>query len=209
MKWVIGLDEVGRGALAGPVTIAAVALATDTRGQALHTPFRTLKDSKKLTPAARERWAQALRTHPHVRFAVARVYPRGIERLNISAAANRAALHALQSLLKNDEKLPAGIPIYLDGGLFLGNKIKQKRAFPTAQTIIKGDEKIPAVAAASIIAKVARDRFMARLARRHPAYGFEIHKGYGTAGHRRAIRIVGPCDAHRLTFLGKASTMNR
>ena len=78
-----------------------------------------------------------------------------------------------------------------------------------AKTVIKGDEKFPAVAAASIIAKVSRDRFMTRLARRYPAYGFEVHKGYGTAVHRRAIKKYGPCDAHRLTFLGKRPIIDR
>jgi ribonuclease HII len=208
MRWIVGIDEVGRGALAGPVTVAAVALAVDRHGRILAPSFRTLKDSKKLTAAQRERLAKGLRRHPRVRFSVARVYPRGIERMNISAAANRAARKAFERL-RAGSRFPKGTVIYLDGGLFLGDKTTQKRNFRTAKTVIKGDERFPAVAAASIIAKVARDRFMAQLATKFPAYGFELHKGYGTAAHRRAIEAVGPCAMHRLTFLGNRSTINR
>jgi ribonuclease HII len=205
MKWVIGIDEVGRGALAGPVVVAAAALAVDARGRVVHAPFRGLKDSKKLSASAREFWARELKNSPDVRFAIARVYPRGIERLNISGAANRAAASAYAQLLKK-YKIPAKTPVFLDGGLYLGSKARQKK---TAQTVIKGDEKIPAVAAASIIAKVARDAFMTRLAAKHPQYGFAIHKGYGTLAHRRAIQKNGPCAAHRLTFLTKRLKMNK
>ena len=202
--WVIGIDEVGRGALAGPVTVAAAILPANS--------FHSLKDSKKLSAAQREFFAKELAGRTGVRSAVARVYPRGIERLNISAAANLAAARSLSRLLK-DHKLPAGTSIYLDGGLYLGSKVRQQDAVKNghmrAKTVIKADEKFPAVAAASIIAKVSRDRFMTRLARRYPAYGFEVHKGYGTAVHRRAIKKFGPCDAHRLTFLGKRPIIDR
>ena len=212
MKWVVGIDEVGRGALAGPVTVAAAMLAIDARGRVAHVPFRRLKDSKKLSAAQREFWLTQLVASPSVRFAIARVYPRGIERLNISAAANRAALSAFSQLLKK-YKLPLTTSVYLDGGLFLGSKDRQQKAVAmkvaNAKTIIKGDEKIAAVAAASIIAKVSRDAFMTRLARRYPEYGFELHKGYGTVIHLRAIQKNGSCPAHRLTFLTKRPKMNR
>jgi ribonuclease HII len=213
-QWVVGIDEVGRGALAGPVTVAAVMLATDVRGRVKNAPFRRLKDSKKLSAPRREFWAGELRRHPHARFAVARVYPRGIERSNISAAANRAALRAYSQLLKK-YKLPAGTQVYLDGGLFLGSRARQQKfaavrgaAKINASTVIKGDEKFPAVAAASIIAKVSRDAYMRRLAKKYPRYGFDVHKGYGTAAHLRALQKNGPCAAHRLTFLGKSPKMN-
>ena len=104
-----------------------------------------------------------------------------------------------------------GTEIYLDGGLFLGSRAAQEGSVKSvrAKTVIKADENIPAVAAASIIAKVSRDAFMRRLAGRYPAYGFEIHKGYGTAAHLRAIKKNGPCDAHRLTFLTKRPKIGR
>ena len=212
MRWVIGVDEVGRGALAGPVTVAAAAFAVDVYGSALYAPFRTLKDSKKLSAQQREFWAKELANSATVRFAIARVYPRGIERLNISAAANRAAQTAFLRLLKR-YNMPASTAIFLDGGLYLGSKIRQEKdvaeANIKAKTVIKGDEKIPAVAAASIIAKVSRDGFMRRLAKRYPEYGFEVHKGYGTAAHLRAIKKNGPCAAHRLTFLVKHPKMRK
>jgi ribonuclease HII len=210
--WMIGIDEVGRGALAGPVTVAAAMLAVDARGRIIHAPFRSLKDSKKLSAAQREFWAKELTGNAGVRFALARVYPRGIEMTNISAAANLAASRAFSRLLK-DHKISTGVPVYLDGGLFLRSKIWQQNAVAAkavnARTVVKADERFPAVAAASIIAKVSRDRFMVRLAKQYPQYGFEIHKGYGTAFHLRAIAKNGRCGAHRLTFGAKRPTINR
>jgi ribonuclease HII len=205
MKWIVGIDEVGRGALAGPVAVAAAMLAVDARGRAAYAPFRSLKDSKKLSVAQREFWAKELRSNVGVRFAVARVYSRGIERTNISAAANRAAQSAFSRLLKK-YKFPSQTPVFLDGGLYLGSKARQGKA---AKTVIKADEKIPAVAAASIIAKVSRDAYMRRLAKKYPHYGFDVHKGYGTAVHLRAIKKHGSCDVHRLTFLGKRPKINK
>jgi ribonuclease HII len=165
--------------------------------------------------AQREFWVKELAASADVRFAIARVYPRGIERLNISGAANRAALSAFSRLLKK-HKLSPRTAVYLDGGLFLGSRSRQQKAAAggatkriNAKTVIKGDETIAAVAAASIVAKVSRDAFMTRLSKQYPAYGFEIHKGYGTAAHFRAIKKNGPCDAHRLTFLAKRHKMNK
>ncbi len=212
MKWIVGIDEVGRGALAGPVTVAAAILALDAHGRIAHAPFRSLKDSKKLSAAQREFWGKELRSNIGARFAVARVYPREIERTNISAAANRAAQNAFSRLLKKYKFSPQ-TPVFLDGGLYLGSKNRQQELaagkIVSAKTVVKADEKISAVAAASIIAKVSRDGYMRRLAKKYPHYGFEIHKGYGTAGHLRAIKKNGSCDVHRLTFLGKRLKINK
>ncbi len=215
--YVIGIDEVGRGALAGPVVVVA-ALVPARRGTWLSArtvrEFGKLKDSKKLTPHQREAWTSYFKSSGSgdraggVRFAVARVYPRGIERLNISRAANRAAARTLAVLARKYGIDPAKTPVFLDGGLFLGNRGLQASAFPRAKTVVKGDEKIPAIAAASVIAKVTRDRFMVKLARRYPVYAFEIHKGYGTAAHRDALKKEGPCKAHRLTFLAGKPMMD-
>lgn len=117
--------------------------------------------------------------------------------MNISRAANVAALAAYKKLMRDHGPGIAHTKIFLDGGLFLGNGEQPKNA----KTIIKGDEKIPAVAIASIIAKVTRDRFMVRLAKKYPAYGFEAHKGYGTKAHYKALNEYGSCSAHRRTFL--------
>jgi len=195
MKWIIGIDEVGRGALAGPVVVAAALIPFSRARLGGRTPG-PLKDSKKLSAKSREAWVEYFKRHPDVTFALARVYPRGIEKLNISKAANLAALRAFIKLSKMTH-VPAGTPVILDGGLFLGNGKARK----PAKTMVKADETVPAVAVASIVAKVSRDRFMCRLARSYPAYGFEGHKGYGTKIHREAIQKTGPCEAHRLTFL--------
>jgi ribonuclease HII len=195
-RWIVGIDEVGRGALAGPVVVAAALIPASLSFRPCH--IGTLKDSKKLSPAQRETWVRHIKEHGEVRITLARVYPRQIEQKNISRAANIAAQRAFERLTRTHAPARgATIKIFLDGGLFLGTGDQPKNA----KTLIKGDEKINAVKIASIAAKVHRDRFMRKLARKHPAYGFEIHKGYGTAAHRKALRKSGPCDAHRLTFI--------
>lgn len=201
-RWIVGIDEVGRGALAGPVVVAAAALPAGfvPRSRALG----KLKDSKKLSVARREAWAAYFSDHPQIEFAVARVYPRQIEKRNISKAANIAAERAF-------ERLAVQGLVFLDGGLFLGNgggRSSDRAARPrSTKTVIKGDEKISAIKAASIVAKVYRDRLMCRLAKKYPKYGFEIHKGYGTGAHLWALKKHGPCPAHRLTFSGKSAIM--
>jgi len=216
MRYIVGLDEVGRGALAGPVVVAAVAMprgvAHGAAGGA-HGGAKSLgklRDSKKLSAARREAWAGYFATHQKIDFAVARVYPRTIERRNISGAANLAAHRAFARLTKNLRgRRRAGAQtdcaIFLDGGLFINNRGFQQAL--GARTIIKADEKITAVKAASIVAKVHRDALMRRLGRRYPAYGFEVHKGYGTKAHLRAIERCGPAPVHRLTFLKQKYTM--
>lgn len=205
MRWIVGIDEVGRGALAGPVVVAAAMIPVDAKGRAVHAPFRVLKDSKKLSARQRKEWLIYFKKDLAIKFATARVYPRGIEKFNISTAANKAALSAFDQLLTSN-KLPNNTPIFLDGGLFLGSKLAQ-RSLKNAKTMPKADETVPAVAVASIVAKVERDRFMVKLAQKHPQYGFEVHKGYGTRFHLKAIKKNGPCEAHRLTFLRKKPTI--
>lgn len=204
MRWVIGIDEVGRGALAGPVVVAAAALPKGfaPRSHALG----KLKDSKKLSAKQREAWFAYFHDRLEIGFALARVYPRQIEKRNISKAANIAAERAFARLAGKRGAWALKRPntgVFLDGGLFLGNGNQPK----SVKTIIKGDEKINAIKVASIVAKVHRDRLMRRLAKKYPKYSFEIHKGYGTKVHRRAIKKYGPSPAHRLTFLGKSAIM--
>ncbi len=206
--FIVGIDEVGRGALAGPVVVAAAAVSASLKlkvsaggGSASggeSWKLRTLKDSKKLSAKQRERWFEYFKSCPEISYKVAFVYPRQIEKRNISGAANLAALRAYKRLAAPSEKGRSRIKVFLDGGLFLGARATQPSH---AKTIIKADEKISAVAVASIIAKVIRDRAMVRLGKRYPAYGFEIHKGYGTLMHRRAIKKHGPSPVHRKTFL--------
>lgn len=198
MKFIIGIDEVGRGALAGPVVVGAAMIPSEGR---ISFPriFGKLKDSKKLSARQRSAWAGYLRRRRDILFVTARVYPRGIERMNISKAANHAALRAFERLLRNHHRVWDDIRrIFLDGGLYLGNGVQPEKA----RTIIRGDEKITAVKIASIVAKVSRDGSMTRLAKVYREYGFDIHKGYGTASHFRAIRKYGPSPVHRKSFLG-------
>lgn len=208
----IGVDEVGRGALAGPVVVVAAAITKQSLQRT--SALGTLKDSKKLSVKQREAWCAYFLSHPKIKFAIARVYPREIERRNISQAANLAAFRAYTRLLKKIKEGNVNLHfrqnktgVFLDGGLFLKNKKWQKANVPGAKTIIKADETIPAVSVASIIAKVHRDKFMRKLAKQYSAYGFEIHKGYGTAAHRAALAKHGPCEIHRLTFLKKQTRM--
>ncbi|HUX35891.1 MAG TPA: ribonuclease HII [Candidatus Paceibacterota bacterium] len=193
-KYIIGIDEVGRGALAGPVVVAAVCLPANLRIS--QKKLGTLKDSKKLSPKMRKLWTEYFKSVKKISYKVAGVHPRAIERINISQAANRAASRASDRLIDSLGLPPDNFKIFLDGGLFIKNGEEYG-----AKTVIKGDEKITAVKAASIIAKVRRDKYMEKLSRKHPAYGFEVHKGYGTRAHMNAIRKYGPSEVHRLTFL--------
>ena len=184
-----GLDEAGRGCLAGPVAAAAVILP-----EAYELPGLT--DSKKLSPAKRERLAPQIKRQA-VAWAVGFAWPTEIDRINILraslAAMARAVRHlgVLPTLLRIDgnQRIPT---TFLDG----------LAVSPRQETVVGGDLSVPAISAASIVAKTARDRLMTILARRYPGYGFEAHKGYGVAAHLAALRRLGPCPLHRLTFRG-------
>lgn len=216
MKYIIGIDEVGRGSIAGPVTVAALAATANSKFQIPNSKLR-LRDSKKLSPKQREKWFAHIKNHPEILYAVSHVQPSVVDRINISQAANRAASKALGKLLKNKElRIKKKARIYLDGGLYLEENHKARISQSTnksqsanftkhkqikAKTIIRGDEKIKAVMLASIVAKVTRDRLMVRLHKKYPKYGFLKHKGYGTKAHVAAIRRLGPSPRHRITFI--------
>ncbi len=176
---VAGVDEAGRGPLAGPVTAAAVML-DPTR------PIAGLADSKRLTAARREALETEIQTRA-LAWAVAAASPEEIDTLNILQASLLAMRRAVVALGR--------VP---DLALVDGNRC------PTldcpVQAIVGGDGKVAAIAAASILAKVARDREMVRLDALYPGYGLAIHKGYPTAGHLAALRALGPCAIHRQSF---------
>ncbi len=184
-KFLIGIDEVGRGPLAGPVVVAGVKLKVKNEKLKI---FFGIKDSKKLSVKQRRGWFVKITSHPKIDWAVARVWPKTIDRINIARAANLGARRVYAKLA--GDKLPFAL---LDGSLHLSRVTPHK-------TIIKGDEKVPAISAASIIAKVKRDRIMLRLHKKYPQYGFNVHKGYGTMFHRKMIKKFGRSAIHRNSF---------
>jgi len=180
-KFVAGIDEAGRGPLAGPVVAAAVALS-----EGFELPGLT--DSKKLTEKQRNRFYPQIRQRATaVGVGVASVAE--IDRINILQATLLAMERAILHLPKTPDHL------LIDGITPLPLKISQ-------QTLIKGDSRSLSIAAASVIAKVVRDRIMQSFDRQLPEYGFAKHKGYGTQAHRQAITEFGPCYLHRKTFSG-------
>lgn len=181
--YIVGIDEAGRGPLAGPITFGFVMCPKHLHSKI----FKNIRDSKKLSPARREEWFNFLKTHPKLAFGTASVGAKMIDQKGLS--------YANQLCIRRLTKKFGAIPslVLLDGGLKAPAELRQK-------TIIKGDEKIPVIAAASIIAKVTRDRKMIRLAKKFPEYGFEIHKGYGTKMHLARLAKHGPSAIHRKTF---------
>ncbi|MEK7555341.1 MAG: ribonuclease HII [Patescibacteria group bacterium] len=205
--YIIGIDEVGRGPLAGPVVVAALAAPNNLKfkiknfppkaGQPLAEKFKTkLRDSKKLSPKQREIWFKWIKENLH--YSIASVYPSVIDRINISNAANLAANRAFKKIIANYKI--ANCKIFLDGGLYLSKSLNSKSYILNSRTIIKGDEKIPAIALASIVAKVVRDKKMAEYHKKYPRYGFAQHKGYGTKKHIKAIKKHGISLIHRKSF---------
>lgn len=176
---IAGVDEVGRGSLAGPVVAAAVVLD----GRCL---VPGVDDSKCLTPPERERAAAAIRSHA-VAFAVAAISPEVIDRINILEATRLAMGEALSRLR------PAPDCAVVDAVRLSGFR------FPCIP-LVRGDCFSYAVACASIVAKVERDRMMVELDRKYPQYGFAAHKGYGVAEHLEALSAYGPSPIHRLTY---------
>ena len=185
----IGIDEVGRGPLAGPVTIGAVAVI-DLPGQRgrLAGVLKGIKDSKKLNAKKREEWNKVLRKNFECHYVS--VNNKAIDKIGIQ----KAILLSVKKVLKKFPEMPD--IVLLDGLLKAPKHYNQK-------TIIKGDEKIPVISAASVIAKVARDRKMANLSGKLAKYGFEKHKGYGTKEHYKMIKKYGISKIHRKSYLKK------
>ncbi len=187
LGFVAGVDEAGCGPLAGPVVAAAVVFPCSWLQSGLWGRLRGLNDSKQLTEEQREHYFELLTTHPEIRFGVARVEPEIIDQINILQAAHRAMNLALEQLQ------PAPQHVLVDG-----RPVKTLR-FPHTP-LIKGDCRSYSIAAASVLAKVTRDRLMVEHDRLYPAYGFAEHKGYGTPEHLAAIAAHGPCPIHRRSF---------
>lgn len=181
-KYVVGLDEAGRGPLAGPVTAAAVLVR---QFSITNFQFSKINDSKKLSERQREFFYEVLTNHPQIEWGIGVVSEKIIDKINILEATKLAMKKAAKNL--NADFL------LLDGNFKINSKISQR-------AIIKGDSKVFSIAAASIIAKVTRDRLMQKMHKKYPQYNFAKHKGYGTAAHVASLKSFGPCEIHRKTF---------
>jgi ribonuclease HII len=181
MSLVAGIDEAGRGCLAGPVVAAAVILPPE-----FDVPGVT--DSKKIPPEKRRVLETAIKEQA-LSWAVAGIDAATIDRINILQAAMKAMAEAVDRLNPRPDML------LIDGNHSIPHCLPQK-------SLVRGDSRSLSIAAASIIAKEHRDRIMAEYGKKWPGYGFDRHKGYGTALHKRAISHLGPCPIHRKTFRG-------
>ncbi|MDD4988890.1 MAG: ribonuclease HII [Candidatus Pacebacteria bacterium] len=193
IKYQIGIDEVGRGPLAGPLTLCAVMIQKSTAKNFLKI-FRGVNDSKQLTEKQRKGWAKVAKwakERNRIDFSISSVKNTTIDKIGLARAVRRA----LGNCLKKLEAIPSECEIFLDGSLYA------PKEFLYQKTIIGGDSKVKIISLASIIAKVHRDRKMERLSKRYPQYSFEIHKGYGTKAHYRAIKKHGISNIHRKSFL--------
>jgi ribonuclease HII len=190
MKYLIGIDEVGRGCIAGPVAVGAC-IIFDRKNKKL---FKGVKDSKQLSPKNREFWLEKMMSLQKVGkldFSISFQDQKVIDEKGISFAIKKALNDCLMKL----EVLPDEVEILLDGGL------KAPQHFLNQKTIIKGDEKEVVISLASICAKVIRDKMMVDISKKVKNYGFDIHKGYGTKKHYEAIRKHGISKIHRKSFL--------
>jgi ribonuclease HII len=181
--WVCGVDEAGRGPLVGSVVAGAVVLDPNN-------PIAGLKDSKKLTPARREFLYEQIMQKAKA-WGIGEASPAEIDDINILQATMLAMRRAI-------EDLATRLGAWPDKALIDGNRCPELPI--SAEAIIKGDAKEPAISAASIIAKVTRDRQMQALDKIHPQYGFAQHMGYPTEAHFAALKEFGVCDEHRRSF---------
>jgi ribonuclease HII len=184
-----GIDEAGRGPLAGPVTAACIVLPADFHDS-------RVGDSKQLSESRREELFPEL-CRAAVAYSVVAVGARRIEAVNIRNATKLAMQFAAERVYRRLCRISPGAKLHLliDGNMKIETAHSQ-------ETIIKGDAKVPLIGAASILAKVTRDRLMLLLAERYPGYGFAEHKGYPTPYHRAQVAALGPCCVHRRTFAG-------
>lgn len=185
---IAGVDEAGRGALAGPVVAAAVVLPSNIKIRDL----AGVRDSKKLSPTSRETLYNII-TAQALAWSVGIVVHTIIDSANIYNASLFAMQHAIDRLSVKPECI-------LIDGKFSQTRLGRLAAGGKSVCIVHGDEKIFSIAAASIIAKVTRDRIMQKLHTAYPQYGFSRHKGYGTALHYRMLKKHGPCKIHRRSF---------
>jgi len=181
-KYVVGLDEAGRGPLAGPVAAATVLVKRNAK-----VALQGINDSKKLSEKQRNHFYKILTNHKDIKWGTGIVSEKIIDKINILNATKLAMQKAIDDLgCKTDYLL-------IDGNFKIKSDISQK-------SIIRGDQKVISISAASIIAKVTRDRIMINYDKKYPQYNFKKHKGYPTEFHRQKIKEIGPCKIHRKSF---------
>ena len=199
-KFEIGIDEVGRGCLAGPVVVVAVLIPSEFSPPK---DLPELRDSKKMTAPNRETWAKWIKNGV-LNFAIATIPVKTIEELNISGAANLGAWQSLTEVLDNCPNIE--VDIVLDGGLFIKDKkfqeeLSKEKKISSIKTVIGGDTKFHSIKLASVLGKVARDDYMRCLSINYAGFGFDKHKGYGTKQHKDAIKKMGLIEGvHRTKF---------
>jgi ribonuclease HII len=193
ISWVIGIDEVGRGPIAGPVTVCAVAMKLELYKKTI---WKGLRDSKQLTPKSRDVWfetAKELISNEKIRAAVCSKSAALIDTTGISVCIRSCIDNALKKL----NLAPQECLVLLDGGL------KAPAEYIHQETIIKGDDKERIISLASVIAKVSRDRVMTHYHKKYPGYSWHANKGYGTKAHLAALQDLGLSPLHRRSFLRK------
>jgi ribonuclease HII len=191
-RHLVGIDEAGRGPLAGPVSVGIVSTKFEKRNS--KRIFKGIRDSKKLSEKQREEWYKKLKLMEKegaVKCAVGFSSAKVIDEKGIVVAIRRALARALKKLDLN----PNACEVLLDGSL------KAPKEYKNQKTIVHGDDILPIISAASIIAKVSRDRRVKSLAKKFPGYGLEIHKGYGTELHYKKLKKLGVSEIHRRSFL--------
>lgn len=216
-KLIVGLDEAGRGPLAGPVVAAAIMIKPEhflkqsaRRSTEIFEKNFGIRDSKKLSVKQREKFYKILTSHENIKWGIGIVSEKAIDKINILEATKLAMFRAIKNLnikpdyllvdgnqaLKFSEKfkmLGRALSVTECSGFKINSKIPQK-------SVIKGDEKVFSCSAAGIIAKVTRDRIMQKMHKKYPRYAFNFHKGYGTKLHIKNLQDFGPCKIHRKTF---------
>lgn len=190
-RLIYATDEVGMGCLAGPVVACAVAVTSSFYNKH-HKKLQGVRDSKLLQAKQREIFSKELIKEKDLVYALSLAHSKTIDKLNIYNAARLAMRSALKKLETPNLKLKTIV-------LVDGNK-KIPKLKGEQMAIVKGDRKVFAIACASIIAKVYRDKLMLKYARKYPGYGFEKHKGYGTKYHQTKLIALGPCEIHRKSF---------
>ncbi len=193
IRHIVGIDEAGRGPLAGPVAVGVVSVSCKLGKQVERRLFGIL-DSKKLSQKRREDWvkvAQGLRKEGSIEYAVSLV---GVSFIDDYGIVSAVRMGIKRSLLRISSS-PKNTHVILDGGLHAPS------SYCSQETIVRGDESERLISLASILAKVRRDHYMERLSLRYPEYGFDAHKGYGTAKHMESIKKYGISSVHRKNFI--------